>query len=343
MMQAALLRARGACGSGNRENGRSSAGDYEIGPFRSNQNAFGIAIGVATRSCSIIGSQKIRLLCYFCKMAMDIYEEIVALRSRGQSAALATIIATNGATPRKDSAKMLVYEDGKKSGTIGGGFSEADVCREALNVLKTGKSRLLHYDLTGIDHEESALVCGGSMQVYVEPILPDPILYIFGAGFVSRAVAEAVKPIGFKIALVDDRGEQANPQKFPMADLFYVASWEENFRTLPVHESSYLFIATREPDLDRICLRFALRSPARYIGLLGSFNKNRSLFQSLTEEGIDPEQFKRVCVPVGLDIGAETAEEIAASMAVELIAVRKNLNVQTIRDAVRHIRNSNAC
>ncbi|MDM7995987.1 MAG: hypothetical protein QUT30_09930, partial [Acidobacteriota bacterium] len=81
MMQAALLRARGACGSGNRENGRSSAGDYEIGPFRSNQNAFGIAIGVATRSCSIIGSQKIRLLCYFCKMAMDIYEEIVALRS----------------------------------------------------------------------------------------------------------------------------------------------------------------------------------------------------------------------------------------------------------------------
>jgi len=274
-------------------------------------------------------------------MAEDLYEEIVALRFRGQRAALATIIATNGATPRKDSAKMLVYEDGRRSGTIGGGFSETEVCREAQTVLKTGKSRLMSFDLTGIDHEESALVCGGSMQVYVEPILPDPILYIFGAGFVSRAVAEAIKPIGFKIAIVDDRGEQANPEKFPTADFFYVAPWEENFRKLPVHESSYLFIATREPGLDRICLRFALQSPARYIGLLGSFNKNRSLFKSLMEEGLDPEQFKRVCVPVGIDVGAETAEEIAASMAVELIAVRKNLNVQSIRDAVRQVRNLN--
>ncbi len=273
-------------------------------------------------------------------MARDLYEEIVALRSKGQSAALATIIATNGATPRKDSAKMLIYEDGRRSGTIGGGFTEAEVCREAMMVLKTGKGRLLHYDLTGIDHEESALVCGGSMQVYVEPILPDPILYIFGAGFVSRAVAEAVKPVGFKIAIVDDRDEQANPDKFPMADLFYVAPWEEVLPKLPVNESSYLFIATRGPELDRVCLRFALQSPARYIGMLGSFNKNRPLFQSLTQEGIDPEQFKRVCVPVGIDIGAETAEEIAVSMAAELIAVRKNVNIRSIRDSVHAIRNT---
>jgi len=275
-------------------------------------------------------------------MRKDLYEEIVELRSKGLRAALATIIVSKGATPRKDSAKMLVYEDGRRSGTIGGGFTESEVCREALIALKTGKPKLLSFDLTGIDHEESALVCGGSMQVYVESVLPDPTLFIFGAGFVSRAVAEAVKPIGFRIAVVDDRIEYANPEKFPIADVFYVDGWEEVLKKLPVNDSSYLFIATRGHKLDLLCLRFALQSPARYIGMLGSLRKNQSLFELLEKEGVDPAKFKRVCVPVGIDIGAETAEEIAASMAAELIAVRKNLNIQSIRDALHSIRNSGA-
>ena len=275
-------------------------------------------------------------------MAEDLYEEMVELRSKGLRAALATIIVTRGATPRKDSAKMLVYADGRQSGSIGGGFTEAEVRREAFIALKTGRPKLLSFDLTGLDHEESALVCGGFMQVYVEPVLPDPTLFIFGAGFVSRAVAEAVKPIGFKIAVIDDRLESANADKFPMADSFYVDRWEEVFKKLPVNDSSYLFIATRGHSLDLLCLRFALQSPARYIGMLGSLSKNRSLFELLEKEGMDPAQFKRVCVPVGIDIGAETAEEIAASMAAELIAVHKNLDIHSIRDAVRKIRNSGA-
>lgn len=275
-------------------------------------------------------------------MARDLYEEIVELRSKGLRAALATIIVSKGATPRKDSSKMLVYEDGHRSGTIGGGFTEAEVCREALVALNTGKPKLLSYDLTGIDHEESALVCGGSMQVYVEPVLPDPTLFIFGAGFVSKAVAEAARPLGFRIAVVDDRIEYANHGKFPIADDFYVDCWEHVFETLPVRNSSCLFIATRGHRLDLLCLRFALQSPARYIGMLGSLKKNQSLFELLEKEGMDPESFKRVCVPVGIDIGAETAEEIAASMAAELIAVRKNLDIRSIRDALRNIRHSAA-
>ena len=273
-------------------------------------------------------------------MVRDLYQEIVEFRSKGLRAALATIIVTKGATPRKDSSKMLVYEDGRRSGTIGGGFTEAEVCREALVTLKTGKPKLLSFDLTGIDHEESALVCGGSMQVYVEPVLPDPTLFIFGAGFVSRAVAEAVKPVGFRIAIIDDRIEYANPEKFPIADDFYVDSWEEVFKRLPVNNSSYLFIATRGHTLDLLCLQFALQSSARYIGMLGSLKKNQSLFELLEKGGMDPAKLRRVCVPVGIDIGAETAEEIAVSMAAELIAVRKNLDVRSIRDAVRSVRNS---
>jgi xanthine dehydrogenase accessory factor len=273
-------------------------------------------------------------------MVRDLYEEIVELQAKGLRAALATIIVSKGATPRKDSSKMLVYEDGHRSGTIGGGFTEAEVCREALLALKTGKPKLLSYDLTGIDHEESALVCGGSMQVYVEPVLPDPTLFIFGAGFVSKAVAEAARPVGFRIAIIDDRIDYANPEKYPMADEFYVDCWEEVFMKLTVNSSSYLFIATRGHKLDLLCLRFALQSPARYIGMLGSLKKNQSLFELLEKEGMDPATFKRVCVPAGIDIGAETAEEIAASMAAELIAVRRNLDIQSIRNAVRSIRNS---
>ncbi len=273
-------------------------------------------------------------------MARDLYLEIVELRSRGTRAALATIIVTKGATPRKDSSKMLVYEDGHRSGTIGGGFTEAEVCREALDVLKTGKPKLLSFDLTGIDHEESALVCGGFMQVYVEPVLPDPTLFIFGAGFVSKAVAEIARFVGFRIALVDDRSDQANPAVFQHADEFYVDSWARVFERLPVNDSSYLFIATRGHQLDLTCLRFALKSPARYIGILGSPKKTQSLFDILEKEGVDSSNLRRVFVPVGIDIGSETAEEIAVSFVAELIAVRKNLDIQSIRDSVHKIRNT---
>lgn len=271
-------------------------------------------------------------------MVPDIYKEIVELRSRGLRAALATIIVTRGATPRKDSAKMLVYEDGRRSGTIGGGFTEAEVCREALESLRTGRPRLLSYDLTGVDHEESALVCGGFMQVYVEPVVPDPTLFIFGAGFVSKAVAHVARFAGFRIAVVDDRIEQANPEKFPEADDFHVDSWEKVFSRLPVNSSSYLFIATRGHRLDLLCLRYAVQSPARYIGILGSPKKTESLFDLLKKEGIPASRFDGVYVPVGFDIGSETAEEIAVSFVAELIAVRKNMDIRSMRQSLHNIR-----
>jgi xanthine dehydrogenase accessory factor len=289
-----------------------------------------------------LSSLKALSVLFFSAMAKDLYAEIVEIRSKGMRAALATIIVTKGATPRKDSSKMLVYEDGRRLGTIGGGFTEAEVRREALLTLRTGKPKLLSFDLTGVDHEESALVCGGFMQVYVEPVLPDPILFIFGAGFVSRAVAEVARFAGFRIAVVDDRIENANPESFPHADDFYVGPWEAVFDRLPVNQSSYLFIATRGHQLDLLCLRFAVKSQARYTGILGSSRKTQSLFDILEKEGIDPANFKRVFVPVGIDIAAETAEEIAVSLVAELIAIRKSLDIVSIRDTVRRIRNTPA-
>ena len=274
-------------------------------------------------------------------MSMDIYEEIVSLRARGTRAALAIIIAHEGAAPRKDAVKMLIGEDGRQTGNVGGGSVEADVVRQAKEVMDTGKPRLLSFDLSGIDHDERALVCGGSMQIYIDPVLPDPELVIFGAGHVAKTVAEAAAAVGFRITVFDDRAKYATAERFPGAKIVLVKdseNWEAELGGLNLTSSSYVFVATQRPKTDRICLRRTLLSPARYIGMLGSLTKTKILLEALQREGVDPMQFSRIFIPAGLDIGSETPEEIAASVVAELIAARKNLDVRHLRDAVHAAR-----
>lgn len=245
------------------------------------------------------------------------------MRRRGERAALATIVMRHGSTPRKDAAKMLIYEDGRRSGTIGGGCAEAEVCREAATIIRSGKSALLKFDLAGEDAEDEGMICGGSMEVYVEPILPDPMLVIFGAGHVGQCVARIAGMIGFRIAVADDRILYANRERFPEAAEIYAGAWEDTFQKLPVHEATYLLIVTRGHQFDLVCLRYALATPAKYIGLMGSERKIKLFYETLEKEGADPAQFRRVHAPVGIQIGSETPEEIAVSIAAELIAVRK--------------------
>ncbi len=256
-------------------------------------------------------------------MAEDIFEEIVRLRREAHRAALATVIVRKGSTPRKDAAKMLICEDGRRMGTIGGGCVEAEVCRESLAVIRSGKPLLLGFDLSGDDVEDGGLICGGSMEVYVEPILPDPTLVIFGAGHVGKCVAEVAERIGFRIIVVDDRIKYANRERFPQVHEVLTDPWEEAFKQLRVHASYYLLIVTRGHQYDLACLRYALTTPAHFIGLLGSRRKVRLFHETLEKEGVDPKQFARVRSPVGLPIGSETPEEIAVSIVAQLIAVRK--------------------
>jgi xanthine dehydrogenase accessory factor len=256
-------------------------------------------------------------------MAVDIFQEIVELRRQGCKAALATVILRRGSTPRKDAARMLIYEDGRRSGSIGGGCAEAEVCREGLAAIRSGKGTLLPFDFTGEDAEDGGMICGGSMEVYVEPILPDPVLVIFGAGHVGHSVAAISQTIGFRTVIVDDRVKYANRERFPGADSFFVDSWENVFAKLTVNESTYLLIVTRGHEYDLACLRYALQTPACYIGLMGSARKVRLFLTALEKEGIDPARFERIYSPVGLEIGSETPEEIAVSIAAQLIAHRK--------------------
>jgi xanthine dehydrogenase accessory factor len=262
-------------------------------------------------------------------MIMDLYEEIVRLKRAGERAALATLIARKGSTPRKDAAKMLIYEDGRRSGTIGGGCAEAEVCREALAVIHSGKSRLLTFDLSGDDTEDGGLICGGSMEIYVEPILSDPTLVIFGAGHVGQSVAVLAKMVGFRIVVVDDRIKYANAERFPQAEEIYPGDWQESMGRLNVNDMTYLLIVTRGHEYDLECLKYALKTQAKYIGLMGSARKIKLFFEALEKEGYRSEEFNRVHAPVGIPIGSETPEEIAVSIVAQLVSVRKSSSPET--------------
>lgn len=254
---------------------------------------------------------------------MDVYEELVALRRSGRKAALATIVAVRGSIPSFHSAKMLVRDDGSIVGTIGGGCVEAEVWQAAREVIASEKPRTLSFDLNQNPKYDSGLVCGGSLEIFIEPVLPTAQLYIFGAGHVSLALYHAALPTGFEVVVVDDREAYANRERFPRAQEVIAADYDRALARLAPGASAFLVIVTRGHHDDMRILRWAVQTEAGYIGMVGSKRKAISILRELTAEGLQPELFDRVYSPVGLDIGAVTPEEIAVSILAELIAVRR--------------------
>src|ERR1700730_12787356 len=253
---------------------------------------------------------------------MDLFEEIVRMRRAGQRAALATIVHTNGSIPSYESSRMLVREDGSIAGTIGGGCVEAEVWAAAKEVMQNEAPRKMVFNLNNEASYDNGLICGGTLEVFVEPILPQPMLYIFGGGHVSMALGNAANNVGFAIGVIDDREQFANTQRFPMAREVFT-SYEDAFAKIQPNPSTYLLIVTRGHRDDMRVLAWAVKTPARYIGMIGSKRKVLSVYQALEREGFAPELFDRVNAPVGLEIGALTPEEIAISIAAELISVRR--------------------
>jgi xanthine dehydrogenase accessory factor len=254
---------------------------------------------------------------------MDLFEEIVCMRRAGQRGALATIVHTNGSIPSFESSRMLVREDGTTSGTIGGGCVEADVWAAAKEVMVKEVPRKMVFHLNNEATYDNGLICGGTVEVFVEPILPQPVVYLFGAGHVSTAVAKAAHAAGFGVGVVDDREAFANAERFPMAQEIYT-SFDESFGKLQPNGSSYLVIATRGHKEDMRVLAWAVRTKARYVGMIGSKRKVLSVYRALEKEGYRPEEFECVFAPMGLEIGALSPEEIALSIVSELVAVRRN-------------------
>ena len=254
---------------------------------------------------------------------MDLFEEIVRLRREGKRGALATIVHTNGSIPSYESSRMLVREDGSIAGTIGGGCVEAEVWAAAKDVMRAEAPRKMTFSLNNEASYDNGLICGGTLEIFVEPILPQPTLYIFGGGHVSLGVARAASAAGFAVTVADDRQAFSNAERFPMAGELYT-TYEEAFEKIKPNASSYLLIVTRGHKDDMRVLAWAVRTGARYIGMIGSKRKVLSVYKALEREGYKVEEFERVHAPVGLDIGALSPEEIAVSIAAELIAVRRN-------------------
>jgi len=254
---------------------------------------------------------------------VDLFEEIVRMRRAGHRAALATIVHTNGSIPSYESSRMLVREDGSIAGTIGGGCVEAEVWAAAKEVMQNESPRKMVFNLNNEASYDNGLICGGTLEVFVEPILPQPMLYLFGGGHVSMAVAKTAGAAGFGVAVVDDREAFANKERFPMALEIYT-SYEDAFQKIHPNTASYVVIVTRGHKEDMRVLGWAVRTDARYLGMIGSKRKVLSVYKALETDGYKSEEFERVFAPMGLDIGALSPEEIAVSIVAELVAVRRN-------------------
>ena len=367
-------------------------------------------------------------------MSKDVFKEMAKLKEDGQSGALATVVARKGSAPMSGDAKMLVREDGSTEGTVGGGCLEAEVWETAMSVLETGEPEKLRFDLTQQEAEDSGHICGGvveilvepfqafqeelldeinrirnqggsaalativqpgdlevpapearkmlfrrdgsavgeipdysteiwaestqiirngsptlmqfnrdaaragekrstltdATEIFVEPISGQPLVYIFGGGHVSFCVAQAAYLAGFRVSIVEDRPSFANKERFPMAESFYVGEFPEIFEKIPVDESDYLAIITRGHSNDEVVLEWAMKTAARYIGMIGSKSKVLLTYRHLQDKGYARgELIERVHAPIGLDIGADTPGEIGVAIVAELIRHRRKGEAQS--------------
>jgi xanthine dehydrogenase accessory factor len=254
---------------------------------------------------------------------MDLYDEIVRLRKLGQKCALATIVQVKGSIPSYESAKLLVREDGSIFGTIGGGCVEAEVWTVAREVMEQEKPRHLNFSLGQDAAYDNGLICGGQLNIFVEPVIPQPRAFIFGGGHVSKSISKVANIAGFSTVIIDDREAFANAERFPEADATYAEEYEAVFPKLEVNSSSYVIIVTRGHRDDMRVLRWAVTTPAKYISMIGSKRKTISVVKELEKEGLPREAFERIFAPMGLEIGSESPEEIAISVVAEMIAVRR--------------------
>jgi xanthine dehydrogenase accessory factor len=254
---------------------------------------------------------------------LDIYEEVVKLRREKRKGALATIVNVRGSIPSFQTAKMLIRDDGSIVGTIGGGCVEAEVWQTAREVMESERPQTLTFNLNQNPKYDTGLVCGGTLEILVEPVLPAAELYIFGAGHVAQHLAKVATLAGFEVIVTDDRESYANGERFPEAKEIVAADFDEAMTQLLPAEGAYMVVVTRGHRDDMRVLRWAVDLPLRYLGMIGSERKWISICDELEKEGISRERLDRVNSPVGLDIGAITPEEIAVAIVAEMIAVRR--------------------
>jgi xanthine dehydrogenase accessory factor len=263
------------------------------------------------------------------------FQEIQAALARGEQAALVTVVKVSGAAPCAPGTRMLVRADGSAAGTLGGASTDERGRQDALAALASGQASVLTYHLDP-DMGESVGSCGATLEVFVEPLRPEPRLLIAGAGYVGQALARLAAPLGWRVALLDDRSEFARAALLPPGvEAAMGDDMPELLRARQPDAVTWIVIVTRGHRTDQEVLRAALERPAVYIGMIGSPSKVRNIFTKLLAAGVPEADLARVHAPIGLDLGAETPDEIALSIAAELLMLRRGGSGSSLRDRSR--------
>ena len=254
----------------------------------------------------------------------DLYQKLSEIQKKRIPAAVVTVIEARGSTPRNAGAKMIVLADGTIFGTIGGAAVEALVAEEAKACIKTGDFRKVKHSLNDAEKHDTGMVCGGTMEFFIEPVNQVPHLIILGGGHCGHPLARIARQVGFQYTLIEDRPEFAGEDRFPEANQIIIGDIEQIASELETSDSDYIAIVTRNHELDFLALKNILKKPARYIGLIGSRSKKKQIIKRLESEGFSPTEIERIHTPIGLEIKAETPEEIAISILAEIILVKNS-------------------
>jgi xanthine dehydrogenase accessory factor len=252
-------------------------------------------------------------------------EKVAQYLRQGRSVAIATIVQSRGSTPRKVGAKMIVQESGAIDFTLGGGAFEALVIEDAKEALRSGEAAMKCYRFLPVGENATGMTCGGEVEVFLEVLRRAPRLVIFGGGHIALPLARMGKDLGMRVAVIDDRPEFANTERFPQVDEIFAAEGGYARSDIPLEEDDFVVIVTRCHQTDEACLRGVLREdrePA-FVGVVASRRKAKVLLARLAQEGFPRERLEEVRTPIGVDIGAETPEEIAVSILAEVLAVQR--------------------
>lgn len=260
----------------------------------------------------------------------SVFQALAELELQNQAGAYCLVVRSRGSTPRHTGSKMLVYPDGSIVGTVGGGELENRVIQESLDAIADGQARILEYSMADPERGDPG-VCGGQVEVYVEPVIPRPTLVVIGAGHVGKAVAHLAHWLGFYVVVNDDRAEFCTPEAVPDADQYIPCSMSQLHEKLEITQWTYLVLTTRGVNVDVLGLPVLLGTPAAYIGVIGSQRRWTTARKQLLEAGVPNETLDRVHSPIGLELNAETPEEIAVSIMAEILMVRNAADGQPMK------------
>ncbi|MFH1038510.1 MAG: XdhC/CoxI family protein [PVC group bacterium] len=268
-------------------------------------------------------------------MNTDVFSFILDSRRSGEAVVLATVVGSRGSVPAAAGSRMAVTASAT-AGTVGGGALEARVIEEARKALTDRKSWLLHFSLDDSEAADLGMICGGEQEVFLDVIEPSPRLLIFGGGHVGRALARVAAAAGFPVSVVDDRDEFVDPAHFPAGCSLIRMPFDGNWEGLGISAETMIVILTRGHAFDRLCLKKAVSTAARYIGMIGSRRKVAETLAALEKDGIPVKDDERVYAPVGLDLGGSSPEEIAVSILAEIVAVRYGGTGRHLREPVKN-------